>query len=154
MENGPVSVQKMVSVVCNHPPGLFDEPAKPGNVTSLARSSQFSLAASSSLSPRATALSEQAKASSTLQEGFLEYNHERPRVPIAAVLDETMRFSVKATGKDDVDAATALEHEDSGLAAKSRPLENTLGGKATLSGQGGGAGDLQEATKLHTENEG
>ena len=41
--------ENKVSVVCDHPLGLRDEPAKPGNVTSLATSSPFSLVASSSL---------------------------------------------------------------------------------------------------------
>ena len=108
---------KRVSVVCDHLLGFRDEPAKPGNVTSLATSSPFSLPASSSLSASDSSILQQAKDYSTSQKGSVEPSHEQPRVPeVAAVLDETMSCDVKATGKDESSMRRHL--------AKSRPPEN------------------------------
>ena len=92
--------EKEVSEMCSHLPGLHDEPAKTGNVTSPVTNSPFSLAASSSL----------AASDSSPGTGF--FNHAggfrgaQPRTAtraqeVAAMLDETLGFYVKATGKDE-----------------------------------------------------
>ena len=94
--------EKEVSEVCSHPPGLHDEPVNTGNVTSLVRNSPFSLAASSSL----------AASDSSLPAGSGFFNHAggfrgaEPRTvtraqEVAAMLDETLGFFVKATDKDE-----------------------------------------------------
>ena len=85
-------------MVCDHPPGLRDEPAKPDSVTPLATSSPFSLAASSILR-EATAFPPAVTGSFSLHE-FRGANHEQ-RQEAAAVLGGTVSFHVKATGKDE-----------------------------------------------------
>ena len=83
-------------------PGLHDEPAKTSNVTSPVMISPFSLVASSSL----------AASDSSLPAGTGFFNHAggfrgvQPRTAtraqeVATMLDETLGFYVKATGKDE-----------------------------------------------------
>ena len=121
--------EKEVSEVCSHPPGLHDEPAKTGSVTSPVTISPFSLVASSSL----------AASDSSLPAGTGFSNHTvgfcgvQPRTAtptvgsllpstqigqrragrgaqswsvargqeVAAWVEETVGFYVKATGKDE-----------------------------------------------------
>ena len=96
------SVGEEVSEVCSPPSGLHDEPAKTGNVTSPVTNSPFSLVASSFL----------AASDSSLPAGTGFFNHAggfcgaQPRIAtraqeVAAMLDETLGFYVKATGKDE-----------------------------------------------------
>ena len=95
--------ENKVSVVCDHPLGLRDEPAKPDTVTPLTTSSPFPLRAHAVeravFSPRATTFARQTK-------GFFQL---RRRVPwsspatraqvITALVVETPSFFVKATSK-------------------------------------------------------
>ena len=92
--------EKEVSEVCSHPPGLHDEPAKTGSVTSPVTISPFPLVASSSF----------AASDSSLPAGTGFFNHTggfrgvQPRTAtraqeVATMLDETLGFYVKATGK-------------------------------------------------------
>ena len=94
--------EKEVSEMCSHPPGMHDEPAKTGSVTSPVTNSPFSLAASSSL----------AASDSSLPAGTGFFNHAggfrgaQPRratraQEVAAMLDETLGFYVMASGKDE-----------------------------------------------------
>ena len=94
--------EKEVSEVCSHPPGLHDEAAKTGNVTSPVTNSPFSLAASSSL----------AASDSSLPAGTGLFNHAggfcgvQPRITariqeVAAMLGETLSFYFKATGNEE-----------------------------------------------------
>ena len=116
--------EKEVSEVCSHPPGLHDEPAQTGSVTSPVTISPFSLVASSSL----------AASDSSLPAGTVLSNHtggfcgvQPPTVgslppstqigqkgagrgarssvargqEVAAWVEETVGFYVKATGKDE-----------------------------------------------------
>ena len=92
--------EKEVSEVCSHPPGWHDEPTKTGSVTSPVTISPFPLVASSSL----------ATSDSSLPAGTGFSNHTggfcgvQPRTAtraqeVATMLDETLGFYVKATGK-------------------------------------------------------
>ena len=92
--------EKEVSEVCSHPPGLHDEPAKTSSVTSPVTISPFPLVASSSF----------AASDSSLPAGTGFSNHTggfrgvQPRTAtraqeVATMLDETLGFYVKATGK-------------------------------------------------------
>ena len=92
--------EKEVSEVCSHPPGLHDESAKTDSVTSPVTISPFSLVASSSL----------AASDSSLPAGTGFFNHTggfrgvQPRTAtraqeVATMLEETLGFYVKATGK-------------------------------------------------------
>ena len=94
--------EKEVSEVCSHPPGLHDEPARKGNVTSPVTNSAFSFVASSSL----------AASDSSLPAGTGFFNHAggfrgvQPRIAariqeVAAMLDETLSFYVNATGNEE-----------------------------------------------------
>ena len=94
--------EKEVSEVCSHPPGLHDEPAKTDNVTSPVTNCPFSLAASSSLAASDSSL--------PADSGFFKhaggFRGAQPRTAtraqeVAAMLDETLGFYVKATGKDE-----------------------------------------------------
>ena len=92
--------EKEVSEVCSHPPGLHDEPAKTGNVTSPVTNSPFSLVASSSLAPSDSSL----PAGTDFHAGG--FSGAQPRTAtraqeVATMLDETLGFYVKATGKDE-----------------------------------------------------
>ena len=100
--------EKEVSEVWNHPPGLHDEPAKAGSVTSLAMNSPFSLAASSSL----------AASVSSLSAGTGLFNHARglrtaARIQeVAAMLDENTEFLRQGNWQRRVlDAATTHRDE-------------------------------------------
>ena len=92
--------EKEVSEVCSHPPGFHDEPAKTSSVTSPVTISPFPLVASSSF----------AASDSTLPAGTSFSNHTggfrgvQSRTAtraqeVATMLDETLGFYVKATGK-------------------------------------------------------
>ena len=121
--------EKEVSEVCSQPPGLHDEPAKIGNVTSPVTNSPFSLVASSSLAasdsslPAGTGFSSHTGGLCGVQprtatptvgsllpltqtgqkgagRGARSWSVARGR-EVAAWVEETVGFYVKATGKDE-----------------------------------------------------
>ena len=119
--------EKEVSEVRSHRPGLHDEPAKTGNVTSPVTNSPFSLAASDSSLPAGTGFFKHAGGFRGAQPRTATRAQE-----VAAMLDKTLGFYVKATGNDEsLFVGTVHEDEAWESSERTRPLENPHGGETT-----------------------
>ena len=129
--------------VCSHPPGLSDEPLVAASSRLVNDSPPCS---PPSLGMRETPANTLRVTTKDLQGArvshlAVSFRATRPRSNTrdhdnAAVLEETLRRFVEATGKNEASMRQQLVNKRaSGVAASSRTLENTRGGEATLPSQ-------------------